>query len=114
MKERNLLENVRSILRDLRTRLCAPSPSKSPAECARDVGDCCDMITRILEHMDDDLFLRVSVSTDGCHVDVRLTRPFKSVRELDLLIEMLNLSRGAVDRKEALEPIMTEVMRQQL
>ena len=107
MKERKLLENVRASLRDLRTRLLQrykdgfPSAPMLPSEAARDIGDCCDMISCALEHLDDDLFLRTSVSVDGCHVDVRITRPFKSVRELDLVIDMLNLARGAVEGKES-------------
>ncbi len=94
MKERKYLESVRASIREIKWGLSLTTPNV--ADLQNKAAWCADYISELLDGVDSDLLLRIWVAP-GCHAEVRYERKPETIREIDLLIQMLELTKGAVE-----------------
>lgn len=96
MLERKYLESVRASIREIKWALSMKSPNISELE--GKTAWCADYISELMDTLDSDLLLRIWVAP-GCHAEVRYERKPETEREIDLLIRMLELTKGAIQRR---------------
>lgn len=103
MRLRQSLEALQERLRNLKW---MADGKATQSQIQMEAAFCSDCIGEILDRLDDNLLLRTSVALD-CTADVRYSRRPKCPEEIKLLIEMLNLTQGAFERRNRNEVAQT-------